>query len=384
MLYFDAASTAKKTNIDELIEKEIFHAIKKYWLNPSSLYQPSVEVRKKINECRKNIADFIGAKPEEVIFTSGATESNNWVIRGWVDNFVNNKRRPHIVTTRLEHKSILSAIHNTSLNAEIHYVNNDEYGMIDLESLKRILWHCNGELTLVSICMANGEIGTIQDIKEISKLVHKNGGILHVDATQALGKMFVDVEYLGIDLLSASGHKLSPILKGIGFLYKKNVIDIQPLIYGSQENGLRGGTENTFGIIGLSKAVELHKPDTQKAADMVSKRNYFINQLEIKFGCKLNGHGNHRLLNNINVTFPQNITGESLLYTLDMSNVCISTGSACNSTSVEPSHVLQAIGLSKEEAMKTIRITLPDDITYEQIDKFIDESNKAIKLIAYD
>ena len=227
----------------------------------------------------------------------------------------------------------------------------------------------------------NAQIGTIQNIKEISELVHRYGGILHTDATQAFGHIPIDVEELGIDMMSCSGHKISPVLRGIGFLYKRNGINIQPLIYGAQENGLRGGTEFTYGIIGLNKALELCVNDTQKTQELCVKRDYFIHRLIKEFNCKLNGHKEHRLPNNINVTFPQNITGESLLYMLDMSNIKISTGSACNSKEINPSHVLKAIKLTDQEAMKSVRFTLPEDITYEDIDKVIKELNSAIKIV---
>lgn len=181
--------------------------------------------------------------------------------------------------------------------------------------------------------------------------------------------------------MSASGHKLSSMLKGVGFLYKKNGINIQPLIYGSQESGLRGGTENVFGIIGLSKAIEYCDVSQEAIEEMCKKRDYFINLLESRFDCELNGDSYYRLPNNINVTFSQNITGESLLYMLDMSGIAISVGSACNSHSIEPSYVLKEIGLSDEDAMKTIRISLSNDITYEDIDYVVDEIDKAIRLI---
>ena len=182
-------------------------------------------------------------------------------------------------------------------------------------------------------------------------------------------------------MMSCSGHKISPALRGVGFLYKRNGVGIQPIIYGAQENGLRGGTENTYGIIGLSKALEYCDVSVQTMEAISRKRDYFIDYLEHKFGCTLNGHDISRLPNNVNVTFHQNITGESLLYMLDMSGIRISVGSACNSKSIEPSYVLKSIYLSDEEAMRTVRFTLPDDITYEEIDKVIDEIDKCIKII---
>lgn len=377
MIYLDAAATSGYGRIDNIVIDAMILAMKKYWQNPSSLY--AADVREKINECRDNLAKFIGAEPNEIYFTSGASESNNWAIRGWVDGqFFSFKT---IITTKIEHKSILDAVNNDALRCRVRYCDVDEFGFVDCECLEKLLIGCNNESVLVSIGLANNEIGTIQPIKEIADLVHKYDGVLHVDATQAVGHIPVNVDELDVDMLSASGHKISPMLKGIGFLYKRDCINIRPLIYGSQESGMRGGTENTFGIIGLGEAIYHCDVSDNKIDEMCDKRDYFISLLERKFDCELNGDSYHRLPNNINVTFPQNITGEAMLYTLDMCGIKISTGSACNSKEVKPSHVLKAIGLSDEQAMKTIRITLPDDITYEDINLVIDEIDKAIKLI---
>lgn len=377
MIYMDAAATAEYGNIDDIIVNTIANAMKDSWMNPSSLY--AANVKDKINKCRANIAKFIGAEPEEIYFTSGSSESNNWAIRGWVDANINIAYFLNVVTTPIEHKSILEAVKNRGLLARRYYCDVDKYGIVDYKSLdKMLLEHENGS-TLVSINMANNEIGTIQSIRMLSDLVHKYNNVIHIDATQALGHIPINVKELGVDMMSCSGHKISPVLRGIGFLYKKNGINISPLIYGTQEMALRGGTENTYGIIGLNKAIEYCDLNDEK--EMCNKRNYFIDLLERKFNCKLNGHSIYRLPNNINVTFPQNITGESLLYMLDISNVKISTGSACNSKSIAPSHVLKAIGLSDDEAMRTVRFSLPYDITYEQIDNVIKEIDVAIKLI---
>ena len=380
MIYLDSAATAKYKNIDDVIVDTITTAMRDSWLNPSSLY--AANVKERINKCRANVARFIGAKPDEIYFTSGASESNNWAIRGWVDNILmTNLQAAHVITTPIEHKSILKAVDNGTLNARTYHCDIDEFGLVDLKSLEELLMMCENEPILVSVNMANNEIGTWQDIKAISDLVHKYKGVLHVDATQALPYIPIEVEPLGIDMLSASGHKISPVLRGIGFLYKKNCINIRPLIYGSQENGLRGGTENTYGIIGLNKALEYCDVSYGKFNEIEEKRDYFIGKLKSKFRCKLNGHNNFRLPNNINVTFSQNITGEGLLYMLDMSDIKVSVGSACNSHSIEPSHVLKAIGLSDEEAMKTIRISISNDTTYEDINHVINEIDKAIKII---
>ena len=379
-IYLDAAATAKYTNVDDIIVDTMVTAMRDSWMNPSSLY--ATNVRSKIDKCRKNIADFINAKPEEIVFTSGASESNNMAIRGWVDNMlVSQSNMIHVITTPIEHKSILKAIENDALGAIVHYCDVDRHGFVDYKSLERLLNRYKNNPILVSIGTANNEIGTIQDLAKISKLVHEYGGILHVDSTQALGHIPIDVEELGVDMLSASGHKISPVLRGVGFLYKRNGVNIKPLIYGAQEQGLRGGTENTCGIIGLSKALEYCDFSYEVMSEMRDKRDFFISQLESKFGCKLNGHRRCRLLNNINVSFPKNIYGESLLYVLDMSGIKVSTSSACNSKSIEPSYVLTSIGLTKEEAIRSVRFSLPNDITYDEINKVISEIDKAIKIL---
>lgn len=381
MIYLDAASTAKYRSVDDIVVDTMVTAMKDNWLNPSSLYASNIKNR--IDRCRANLAEFIGAKPEEIYYTSGASESNNWAISGWVD-YVNKQglHLPRVITTPIEHKSILNLVESNE-DYNVSYCKVDNFGMVDFKSLEGLLKsHSRGNHPfLVSIHMANNEIGTVQDIQRISKMIHKCNGILHVDATQALPYIPINVEELGIDMMSCSGHKLSPVLRGIGFLYKKNCINIHPLIHGAQEKGLRAGTENTYGILGLNKAIEYCDLSPEKYEDMCNKRDHFIDRLITKFGCKLNGHDIFRLPNNVNVTFPQNITGESLLYMLDMSGIKISTGSACNSKYIEPSHVLKAIGLSDGDAMRTVRFSLSDDVTYQDIDYVIKEIDKTIKII---
>jgi cysteine desulfurase len=382
MVYLDAASTEKYGDVDNIIVDTIALSMRDNWGNPSSLYSPNV--KDKINKCRNNIAEFVGAKSDEIYFTSGASESNSWAVRGFVDNcHLDDYKYINVITTPIEHKSILNSVNSLSLGAVVHYCGVDEFGFVDCRSLELLLDYChnNKEPVLVSVCMANNEIGTIQPIKEIAKLTHKYDGVLHVDATQCLGHIPINVEELGVDMMSCSGHKVSPVLKGIGFLYKKRGVDIQPLIHGAQENGLRGGTENTYGIIGLNKAIEYCNLSSESMTEMCRKRDYFFNLLKSEFGCKLNGHSVCRLPNNLNVTFPQNIMGESLLYMLDICDIKISTGSACNSKSVEPSHVLKAIGVEDIDAMKSVRFTLPSDITYDDINYVINEIGKCIKII---
>lgn len=389
MIYLDNASTKGYSNFDDIIVNTITQAMRDSWMNPSSLYASNV--KNKINKCRENLANFIGAEPNEIYYTSGGSESNCMAIQGFVKECELKNIHPIVITSTIEHKSIRDCV--DLLNVEKYLIGVDKKGFIDIDKLEKVLKlsHGRGSI-LVSIQYANNEIGTIQPIEEIARITHKYNGVLHVDAVQCIGQIPMDVKVSNIDMLSASGHKISPVLKGIGFLYKKDEVDIQPIIYGSQEFGLRGGTENTFGILGLNKAIEMLGVDfgiDDKGKDMlhekyymlIAKRDYLIKRLTEEFGCIINGTLQPRLPNNVNVTFPRNVSGESLLYMLSISNIFISTSSACNSHSIKPSHVLTAIGLSDEEAMKSIRITISENITYDNIDYVIEEIDKNLKIL---
>ena len=373
-IYLDSASTSKP--IDSILEIMKFH-LENDWYNPSSLYSAGVKVKEKIELVRESIAELINANSDEIYFTSGASESNNWVIRGFAEANIFNDAA--IITTPIEHKSILNALNNPALHCDIHCCRVDSHGFVDMKSLKYLLELTKGKKVLVSIIAANNEIGTMQSLYQISELVHKYDTILHTDATQALKYIPFNVKEIRIDLLSSSAQKLGG-LKGTGFLYKKEGIKLNPLIYGEQENQMRGGTENTLGILALGEAIK-HTLNYFTNEKLFELRDYFIDKLEKEFGCKLNGDLLSRLPNNINVTFPQNITGEALVYLLDTAGIRISSGSACNSHSNEPSYVLKAIGLTDEEASRTVRFTLTEDLTKEDIDKVIYEIDKAIKIL---
>lgn len=388
MIYLDNAATTKPV-------VSIMEAIKPYietdWYNPSVLYSKGKNVKEKIESVRCQVAKEICAMSDEVYFTSGASESNNWVIRGFIDECKANNILPVILTTHIEHKSILNCIDNIQLINEkccCRFINVHKDGQINITDLQEALEYYKknyGEniKVLVSICMANSEIGTIQDLKIISNIVHRYNAILHTDATQAFGHIPINTNILGIDLLTASSQKLGG-LKGTGFLYKRSGINIKPLICGSQEKGQRGGTENVVGIVALGEAIKsiAYKRNCySENYEIITMREYMIEKLVNKFGCHVNGSRDKRLPNNVNVTFPQNITGEALIYMLDISNIYISSGSACNSHSNIPSSTLQAIGLSDEEISKTIRITLSENITKKQIDSFIRELDKQIAVL---
>lgn len=382
-IYLDNASTVKP-------KEEVINAMMPYfienWYNPSSLYSKAADVKKDIELSKKKIADFINADNNEIFFTSGGSESNCMAIDGFCKECIFNNETFVVITTKIEHKSIMECIKNSlcGVLGVNEFIPVSENGFVILSKLEEELeWYSvRSNKILVSIQMANNEIGTIQNIKKISELVHKYNAVLHVDAVQSFGIIDIDVKELGIDMLSASGHKIG-CPKGIGILYKNSKLNIQPLIYGSQMDGLRGGTECVPYIIGMGKAVELCSQNmNQKRILLTDRREYMIKQLVDNFGCKVNGDRVDRLPNNINVTFPQNITGESLLYMLDLSKIYISTGSACNSRSITPSYVLKSIGLTDEEAIKTIRISISDDVTYKDIDYVIDEIKKSIQLIS--
>ena len=376
MIYLDAAATTKPH--PRVIEAMMPYFTEK-WYNPSSLYEKGSKVKEDIEKARKTVADYIGADSNEIFFTSGGSESNCMAIRGFADYWISKGLEPCVITTLIEHKSIMSCVENLN-DTNIHYVGVDENGFVDLQKLDTLLRYNELSPTIVSIQYANNEIGTIQDIKSIARLVHRYGATFHTDSVQAFGQLSIDVNDLGIDMLSVSGHKIGAP-KGIGFLYKRNGVKIKPLIYGSQMDGMRGGTENVPYIIGMAKAVKLIQNDKELGLRLSLLRDNFISQLKA-FGCKVNGSINKRLPNNISVVLPDDAMGESILYMLDMSGIFVSTGSACNSKSIEPSYVLKAIGLSDEEANKTIRITLPRDIEADEIDKAMCEIKKQVKLLS--
>lgn len=382
-MYLDSAATTKPS-------KEVISAMLPYltdeWFNPSSLYSPSVRISKDIQSARETIAQYIGADSDEIYFTSSGSESNCWAIQGFIQNRLSQGNKPYILTTPIEHKSIIDCVKKS--NVEYEFLKVDKDGFVDLNYLKECLegaTHANPDIhILVSVQFANNEIGTIQYISEIAEIIHKYNAWLHTDAVQAFGQVPIDVKLLGIDMLSASGHKVHTP-KGIGVLYKKNSMIINPLIYGSQENNLRGGTENVPYIMGFKKAVEiLQSNDFERRATMIQWRDDMVARLK-ELGCIVHGSSVHRLPNNINVAFPQKATGEALIYMLDMSGIYISAGSACNSHSASISHVLQAIGLDDDEALRTIRITLSDTVPIDEREEytntFISEFKKQLQIL---
>lgn len=372
MLYFDNSATTKPK--DEVVQAIMPYLTEK-WQNPSGLYRGSTRVRKDIEDVRKAIADFINAKPNEIYFTSGAAESNNWVIRGYDDCYGGK-----IITSVIEHKSILVALQNPKLKSMVKKCDVNADGDVNLTQMVRGLQTIAAKATkpLVSIGFVNNEIGTIQNIKLISQIVHRHNGIFHTDATQALGRIPIDVKRYGIDMLSASAQKIGG-LKGVGFLYINENILFPPLIYGTQENGMRGGTENVIGIMSMGAAIEsLNEKNMKINRDFVTiLKKYLLNAMTEK-GIKYKINGGYAVSDIISITLKHDVDGEGIAYMLDASDIYIATGSACNSTSNEPSYVLKAIGLSDEDARRTIRITLSNEITFKYIDIFVNELKRAI------
>ena len=337
--------------------------------NPSSLNAPGQEAKRALDEARKKVADLINAeRAESVIFTSGATESNNLAIKGAANR--NKDRGTRIITSRIEHMSVVNPVKFlTTKGFEAAFIPVDEYGFLSLESLEKEL---SVKTVLVSIVYANGEIGTIEPIREISNIVHNNNSYLHVDATTASGLIPIDVRGEGIDLLTISSNDMyGP--KGIGALYMKEGVRIEPLVQGGgQERGFRSGTENMPCIVGFGKAAEIAKQEMKRESERLTQlRNGLIQGLTESIPhAFLNGHPTKRLPDNASVRYSF-IEGESMLLSLDMMGVAASSGSACTSKTLEPSHVLLATGLKHEEAHGSLMFTLGRENTQEEVDYVI-------------
>lgn len=373
LIYLDNAATTRTA-------PEVAQAMLPYFSeiygNPSSIYSIAGESRKAVDQARETIAEALGAQPEEIYFTAGGTESDNWALKATAEFY--RKKGNHIITTRIEHHAVLHSCQWLEKQGfEVTYLNVDENGVVRLEELKKAI---RPTTILISVMYANNEIGTIQPIREIGEIAHEHGILFHTDAVQAFGQLPIRVDDCHIDMLSASGHKLNGP-KGIGFLYIRKGVKIRSFIHGgAQERKRRAGTENVPGIVGLGKAVEravrTMEERTQKEREL---RDYLIErvQREIPYS-RLNGHRTLRLPNNANFSF-QFIEGESLLIMLDMEGICGSSGSACTSGSLDPSHVLLAIGLPHEIAHGSLRLTLNEEITKEDLDFVIDTLKKIVE-----
>lgn len=361
-IYMDNAATTP-------LKREVLDAMMPYlteeYGNASSIYATGRDARSALDEARQTAADALGAKANEIYFTSCGSEADNWAIKGVA--YAHQNRGKHIISTQIEHHAVLHTLQYLEKQGfEVTYLPVDEYGLISLDDLKGAI---RADTILITIMFANNEIGTIEPIKEIAQIAHEHKIIFHTDAVQAVGHVPIDVKDLGVDLLSLSAHKIyGP--KGVGALYIKNGVKLDTFMHGgAQERGRRAGTENVAGIVGLAKALALAAADLeQNIAHLTSLRDRLIDgvQKQIPF-CRLNGHPTKRLCNNVNFSF-QYIEGESLLLMLDMKGVAASSGSACTSGSLDPSHVLLAIGLPHEIAHGSLRLSIGDFTTEEDVD----------------
>ena len=373
MIYLDNAATTKTA--PEVVDAMLPY-FSEYYGNASTIYSLGAESKKAMDHARQTIADSLGAKPEEIYFTAGGSESDNWALKATAEAYASKGK--HIITTKIEHHAILHTCEYLEKRGfEITYLNVDRDGLISLDELKAAI---RPDTILISVMFANNEIGTIEPIAEIGEIAKEHGVLFHTDAVQAYAQVPINVDEMHIDMLSASGHKLNGP-KGIGFLYIRKGVKIRSFVHGgAQERSRRAGTENIPGIVGLGAAVEramrIMDTKTRKESEL---RDYLIGRLENEIPhCWLNGHRTKRLPNNINFSFLF-IEGESMLIMLDMKGICASSGSACTSGSLDPSHVLLAIGLKHEEAHSSLRLTLSEESTKEEMDIVAEEVKKIVQ-----
>ena len=374
MIFLDNASTTR-------LKKEALDAMMPYltddYANPSSVHKMARGPRNAVDEARKSIANAINAQKGEIYFTSGGTESDNWAIKN-APKILSDKGK-HIIVSSIEHHAIIeSARYMESCGYDVTYLKVDCNGLVSLDDLKSAV---RDDTVLISIMTANNEIGTIEPIIEIGAFAREKGIIFHTDAVQAVGHIPMDVQAMNIDMLSVSGHKFGGP-KGIGFLYVRKGLNLPSFMNGgSQENGMRAGTTNVPGIIGMAKALEVSIAEMDSAAEkMIAMRDHCIERIEKEIpNCRLNGHRKNRLPGNVNFTFLGIGEGScGLPMLMNFNDICVSTGSACAASSSEPSHVLLAIGVPREDANGSIRITLSEENTMEEIDKTVDVLKESI------
>ena len=366
MIYLDNAATTRTA--PEVVEAMLPY-FSEFYGNASTVYEFGGMSKEAISKAREIIADAIGAKENEIYFTGGGSESDNWALKATAEAYKSKGR--HIITSKIEHHAILHTCEWLEQNGfEVTYLDVDEFGVVKLEELKKAI---RPDTILITIMFANNEIGTIEPVAEIGKIAREHGILFHTDAVQAFGQVPIQVDELNIDMLSASAHKLNGP-KGIGFLYIRKGIKIRSFLHGgAQERKRRAGTENVPGIVGFGKAVELALNSMEERAKRECElRDYLMERVlkEIPF-TRVNGDRTNRLPNNVNFCF-QFVEGESLLIMLDMKGICGSSGSACTSVSLDPSHVLLAIGLPHEIAHGSLRLTLGSDTTKEDMDTVVE------------
>ena len=372
LLYLDNAATTKTA--PEVVDAMLPYFTEHYG-NPSSVYSFSSGNKEMISKQREAIADTLGASANEIYFTAGGSESDNWALKATAEAYAG--KGNHIITTKIEHHAILhTAQYLEKRGFEVTYVDVDEDGKVKLNELKAAI---RPTTILISVMFANNEIGTIQPIKEIGEIAKEHGILFHTDAVQAYGQLPINVDECHIDMLSASGHKFNGP-KGIGFLYIRKGVKIRSFVHGgAQERKRRAGTENVPGIVGIGTAAKrAANTREERVAKEIEVRDYLIDRVlkEIPY-CRLNGHRTDRLPNNANFSF-QFVEGESLLIMLDMKGICASSGSACTSGSLDPSHVLLAIGLPHEIAHGSLRLTINEEITKEDIDYVVDNLKEIV------
>ncbi|MDF2878503.1 MAG: nifS [Clostridia bacterium] len=363
-IYFDNAATTP-------VKKEVLEIMLPYFTenfgNPSSVYHLAQVNKKAIDEARETLAKYLGANTNEIFFTSGGTEADNWAIKGIAEAY--KAKGNHIITSKIEHHAVLHTCEYLEKQGyEVTYLDVDEEGMVNPEDVKKAI---KDSTILISIMYANNEIGTIMPISEIGQIAKEHQIIFHTDAVQAIGQVKIDVKEQNIDLLSLSA----------GLLYIKRGIKTAPFIHGgAQERGRRAGTENVPGIVGLAKAMELaYDHFEEKIKNITALRDELIQGLitQIPY-CKLNGHKTQRLSNNVNIGV-EFVEGESLLLLLDMNGIAASSGSACTSGSLDPSHVLLALGLPHEKAHGSVRFTLAESTTKEQVDYVLEKMPQIVQ-----
>lgn len=372
-IYLDNAATTK-------VRKEVVETMLPYYTeyygNPSSVYEFSGEPKRAIAQARAAIAKALGAEQNEIYFTNGGTESDNWALIATAEAYQG--KGNHIITTKIEHHAIMhTGEYLEQRGFEVTYLDVDEYGVVKLEELKKAI---RPTTILISVMFANNEIGTLEPIREIGAIAKEHGILFHTDAVQAFGQLPIHVDECHIDMLSSSAHKLNGP-KGVGFLYIRKGVKTRSFIHGgAQERKRRGGTENTPGIAGFGKAVEIAMATMEDRNEKERRlRDHLIARVmkEVPY-TRLNGHPKDRLANNANFAF-QFVEGESLLIMLDMDGICGSSGSACTSGSLDPSHVLLAIGLPHEIAHGSLRLTLSEETTMEQIDYTVESIKKIVE-----
>ena len=372
LIYMDNAATTP-------VKPEVLDAMLPYFTekfgNPSSIYSISSENKKAITDAREVIAKTINTTPENIYFTAGGSESDNWALKATADAYASKGK--HIITTKIEHHAILHTCEYLETKGfEITYLDVDENGLVKLDELTAAI---RPDTILISVMFANNEIGTIEPIAEIGKIAHEHGVLFHTDAVQAYTQVPIDVEAMNIDMMSTSGHKINGP-KGIGFLYIRKGVKIKSFIHGgAQERHRRAGTENVTGIIGLAKAAEIATANMkERTAEEIKVRDHLIERIEKEIPyAKLNGDRVKRLPNNVNFSF-QFVEGESMLILLDSKGICASSGSACTSGSLDPAHVLLAIGLPHEIAHGSLRLTISDQITMEDADYVVDNLKEIV------